>query len=227
MLWHKLIDPYKAQNTSGSSYDLEVGDEYYLCRKDKVQIIPLEKGEKFSIPSHEVCFVISEERVKIPLNIAVTASLKSEFVQKGLVLSSQPPIDPGFEGRIYALLHNLTNRSIQLKRGLPFLSLVFDTLDQDAPPYDGEYQGMTSLSDLKYLEPFESALKELELDMTRARDNWATAMPRILQVITIAVAVLAILVTITVVTFSVFTGISITQTTPTPSPTSANTTVSP
>lgn len=218
----KLIDPHKEVNAFGSSYDLEVGNEYYLCCEDKIDIKPLKEGEKFSIPSYKVCFVISEEKVNIPTNIAATVSLKSEFVQKGLVLSSQPPIDGGYQGKVYALLHNLTNRNIQLQRGVPFLSVVFYKLDKGGPPYRGEYQGMTSLSQLKYLEPFESALKELEEDTKRARDRWENALPRILQAITIAVGVLAVLLTI--LTVSGLINVWKTPSTPTSTPTSVPTT---
>lgn len=186
---HPLISPFAKRRVKPASYDLTVGDEYYLFHKPhqesesrKLPVDRLESpGAAFTLYPNGVCFVITEERMHIPPNLAGSLSLPLHLLQRGLLMPRQPQIDPGFQGRLIAMLYNLSTSSIRFKRGDHLMSIEFHTLDDDAvEPYDKEedaiYKNMNSISRVvtqpvvSSLFDFQDELKTLAKDL----DNWQT-----------------------------------------------------
>lgn len=201
-----LVDPYEESRIKGSSYDLSLGYEFYLydreikSKKVEDMIGKLEDSKELEIPSREICFVITKEKVNIPKNIAARVSLMTDIIIKGVVITTQPPIDPGYSGKIYLLLHNLSNKTVHLKCGDPIMTIEFEQLDEDTDkPYEGRWQGLAGLKQEEnkvglspHMTVFDSGLRELEDRLSSIRERFQNITPTILMVITIIVAILTI-----------------------------------
>jgi len=197
-----LIENCNEKNIKSSSYDLSMGNEYYIYdKKIKPELfnkMVKELGEKdsFFIPPGETCIILTEEKVNIPLNLQGKLFLRSHFNKQGVVLSSQSPIDPGYEGKIWALLYNLSNNKIEVERGQSILTIAFHELDDETERYDGDYQGLDTLKKLKITEAFYSSLDELRNELRSKRERFEATMPWLLMIITVTIGILAIIVVV-------------------------------
>jgi len=80
------------------------------------------------IPPNGLCFVISKELINMPNDLAGLL-LKTDFIRKGIMLAAQPPIDPGYNWKIYGMLDNLSNDEVCLSRKDTILTIEFLKLD--------------------------------------------------------------------------------------------------
>jgi len=128
----ELIEPFVESNCKAASYDLTVGSEAYIYRSGKaVHIQKLKKkGQSFDVPPGELAFVLTAESLHLPDNISARLSLRLGLTCLGLILGTQPPIDPGYHGHIMCLLHNLGHREVTLERGQHLLTIEFTWLDE-------------------------------------------------------------------------------------------------
>ena len=221
---YKFIDPYNIQNVKSASYDLTLGDEYYICsEREKPDIKKLGVNESVTVPPRATFFVISKEKLHIPLDICASVSLAFGLIRKGIIFAVQPPIDPGYHGAIVALLHNMSDEEITLKQGMHLLNIVYYQLAspvsaEDA--YHGAYDDIT-------LEKFctqavtHSAIVNLANEAKEARNKAEQAsneakeasneaknashktLSTIITIITVLLAVITILLTAATVFLSI------------------------
>ena len=200
-----LISNFRYENIQTCSYDLRMGGQYYYHKKaygDSVKVSTLKEGEVLNIPPHAICYVMTEETVNIPADLTASISLAFGLINRGIMLAAQPPYDPGYKGKTVALLHNLSNRDVQIKRGQHILNMVFTKLNSDVSAeqkYKGKYQGLDDLNDY-CKEKRVGAIFELNQKLEKTRDRFNNFLPNILTVITVVIAVLTVL-------FSVLIGI--------------------
>lgn len=144
---HKFIDPYNEDRLQPASYDLTLGDEYYICsEKTNPDIKKLKEDEDINVPPRSTFFVISREKLYMPSNICASVSLAFRLIKKGIVFSVQPPIDPGYHGAIVALLHNMSDETIVIKHGQHILNIVYYKLEgkvSENNSYHGQYNEIT------------------------------------------------------------------------------------
>lgn len=141
-----LVHPCEEENVRSASYDLRLGDEYYLSPLDPHLAGPI-KTERFDelntaleIPPNQVVLIEMCEVVCIPKDLVGHLSLKLDILLQGLIMASQSQIDAGYKGRIYALLYNLSGREVTLHRFQSALRLEFARLDEETEkPYAGDY----------------------------------------------------------------------------------------
>ena len=123
---YQFIDPVNISNIQSASYDLTLGDEYYICSEKEIPDIKhLAPGEDLVVPPRATFFVISKEKLCIPRDICANVSLAFGLIKKGIVFAVQPPIDPGYHGAIVALMHNMSDEEIVLKHGRHILNVVY------------------------------------------------------------------------------------------------------
>lgn len=140
-----VIDPFDDGQIQPASIDLRVGDEGATSKhKKKVNIrddglIVLEPAD-FGV-------VTLFEYIKFGPSYVGRMGLRSKYARKGLIATTGPQIDPGFEGTITVGLVNLAPRAISLSHGDDLLTLEIHRLQKPAArPYDGPYQGKRGLS---------------------------------------------------------------------------------
>lgn len=221
---HKFIDPYVPQNIKSASYDLTLGDEYYICsEKEKPDIKKLSTNESITVPPRATFFVISKEKLSIPLDICASVSLAFGLIRKGVIFAVQPPIDPGYHGAIVALLHNMSDEEITLRYGMHILNVVYYQLTSQVSAedaYHGEYDDIT-------LEKFctqavthsaivnlakeakdacnkaEQASNEAKNASNEAKQASHKSLSTIITIITVLLAVMTILMTAATVFLSI------------------------
>jgi len=137
--------PYDEGQIQPASIDLRVGDEGATTKhKQRVDIaqrglIILEPGD-FGV----ICIL---EHIKFGPQYVGRIGLRSKYARKGLIATTGPQIDPGFEGSIKVGLANLTPKSVPLSHRDDILTLEIHRLDKPAArPYSGPYQGKYGLS---------------------------------------------------------------------------------
>jgi dCTP deaminase len=136
------IKNFDTKSVQPASYDLRLGNLVYLPSRPDEPIDLADHGGAFRLPPYGTAVVTTYEDLKLPSNILGRIGLKSSFARTGLIASTGPQIDPGFHGKLFVSLFNLTAASHVLKFKEPFLTIEFHTLDT-APEhgYRGPYQG--------------------------------------------------------------------------------------
>lgn len=131
-----LIFPFDEKNNLRlSSYDLTVGDEYYIGQSDASFTFETQKlraSQSITIPPHAVCFILTAENIHLPSNVTARVSLRMTHIYAGMVLTSQPPFDPTYNGKVVVMLHNLSSASYHLKCGERVATIEFTKLTADA-----------------------------------------------------------------------------------------------
>lgn len=213
---YKFIDPVNISNIKSASYDLTLGDEYYICSDTEAPDIKrLAPGEDLIVPPRATFFVISREKLCIPRDICANVSLAFGLIKKGIVFAVQPPIDPGYHGAIIALMHNMSDERIILNYGRHILNVVYHKLISEVPvedSYKGDYDDITlgkfcttavkhsaivNLTDeaKKACSQAKDASEKAADASEKAKDASHKTLSTIITIITVMLAVLTILMT--------------------------------
>jgi len=197
-----LIEDCIDANFQASSYDISIGGQCYLYnlkkKKVKEMIFQLDEDENIVIPPNELCFIISKESINMPNNLVGHISLKTDLIRKGVMLAAQPPVDPGYQGKIYGMLYNFSNDRVCLFRKDTILTIEFAELDSPTtfPTSEHHMQHFDDLAKLIKDPPIESSLDHVRRLYESSRSKFERAIPTLLTIVTILVAILAILFTI-------------------------------
>jgi dCTP deaminase len=136
------IANFDAALVQPASYDLRVGAFVYAPPTPDQPIDLSRNGSAFRLPPYASAVFMTYESLRLPINMAGRFGLTSSFARKGLIASTGPQVDPGFEGKLFVSLMNLTPVSHVIKYKDTFLSIIFERLEvQPERPYDGPYQG--------------------------------------------------------------------------------------
>jgi deoxycytidine triphosphate deaminase len=198
-----MIDPYDEDKVRPASYDICVGDEYRFSHEKQVRKLGKWKRE-IKLPPHSLCYVLSKEELNLPNDISALISSTHDIVREGVLMYPQPPIDPGFKGKLYLLLHNLTSETRVVEKDMCIASLVFDkSVEESKKPYgtseDHKYQGARTLEQMglgkeEDFDPYSSALKELhDMIQTFKTELLSRWIPIIIIIFTIFLMVLSII----------------------------------
>jgi deoxycytidine triphosphate deaminase len=122
---------------------------------------PERRGKTVILPPNQVIIFTMKERVQLPRTLVGHLSLKLELLLKGLLMASQSQIDAGYEGPIYLLLYNLSDKEVSLSVGQEALRLEFEEVDQATDvAYKGRYSQTESLQEA-LLTPVNSSLSHM------------------------------------------------------------------
>lgn len=189
-----IIEDAAAEMLQGASYDLRMGGEFYAGTKDSDGVTPLDDHELLCIPANGICFVITHETLHLPDDVAGQLSLAFGLILRGIMLSAQPPLDPGYHGKIIALLHNLSDAPVYIEKCQHVLTVAFFSIDGGSTkPYDGSHQNLNSLkASLK--RPPVGAVWRLRTDFGKLKRSVERYNQIAIVAITVIVAVLTIIV---------------------------------
>jgi len=192
----QLIQPYDPKKIKHASYDLSVGGEYRLSHEKKVKKIG--KNWVVEIPPYTVCFVLAW-RIKLPKNVCAFVFSRHRAAKERFLMYPQPPLDPGYEGSLYTLLHNLSNETVRLQRRDHLATIVF--LKLSSPLEEGyrsneedKYMGMKALEDIVSNRIYTPALKEIYERVLSWKESFLSKWISItLVIITVILMILTIL----------------------------------
>ncbi len=189
----KLIFPYKPEHLRASSYDLTVGKEYYIGQSDAPNTLStqqLRDRQSFTIPPHAVCFILTEETIHLPPDITAKISLRMTHIYAGMVLTSQPPFDPNYQGKVVIMLHNLSSAPFHLKCGERVATIEFTRIE--SPPTNiRAHRSVWSLEE-QLAKPLVSSLSEIANVSRSAEKKVAWLSGQMLIFAALVVAVLAV-----------------------------------
>lgn len=142
------IENFDEQCLQPASYDLRIGPLVYspsTGHPDK-PINLSQNGGWHRIPPYGNAILMTYETLRLPNNMIGRFGLKSGFARKGLFASTGPQVDPGFEGKLFVSVLNLTPASHVISFKDTFLSIEFHTLrSKPEKTYDGPYQNRTDI----------------------------------------------------------------------------------
>lgn len=188
-----LIYPFTDENLRGSSYDLTVGEEYYIgedCDSSKLSTEGLRQRQSFTIPPHAVCFILTTESIALPKDVTAKVSLRMTYIYAGMVLTSQPPFDPGYHGRVVVMLHNLSSEPFHLKRGDRLATIEFARLSE-ATTVSKPHRSVNNLEE-QLPNPLVSSLSDIARRSTATNERVVWLSGQMLIFAALIVAVLAV-----------------------------------
>lgn len=186
-----LIEPFLSENISAASYDLTLGEEYFQNGEirvltDRNPVIKMNPGD----------FIIAESKeiVNLPSSFAARFDLTVSMFCQGLILSNGPQVDPGFQGRLFCLLFNTSNRMIELKKDLHYATIEFIKLiEPTSKPYQGKYQKHEKIMHYLPIHSNYSIISELITqvkELNKKEPFYLKYLPLLISSLAIVVAVL-------------------------------------
>ena len=103
--------------------------------------------QQVRIPPGQLALLITEEELRIPLNVLAFISIKASKKMNGLVNVSGFHVDPGFRGRLKFSVYNAGSESTVLDVGAPLFPIWFYELPEpNEDDYHGKHYGQRSIS---------------------------------------------------------------------------------
>ena len=178
---------------SGASYDLLLGDQYWQEGKKRI----LDSDSSFvTLKPGDYAIVSSKEIADFPRDVAGKFDLTVSLFCQGIILSNGPQVDPGFSGRLFCLLFNTSNDTVNLKRGEHYATLEFVKLVEPTTPYSGKYQGKDDIIDYLPKPSKPSVIIKIKEDVESLKSAkwWEKTLPLILSIVAvIATIVMAVI----------------------------------
>ena len=102
-----------------ASYDLRLGEEYMLPSPGKstlwgnhAVVLFCSDKDPLRIPPFSSVLVSTHERVELPKNVTGRFNLRVKMAFKGLVVQMGTQVEPGYTGRLFAILQNITENAV-------------------------------------------------------------------------------------------------------------------
>jgi deoxycytidine triphosphate deaminase len=118
-LANESVSLYKELNLK--SYDLRLGDDEFLIEGN----IIYEKKKYIVLHTRKPSQLSTMEKLKLPKDICATVGITFSVSLKGLIPLFGPQVDPGYEGKFYGVVYNLTSIPINLVVGEKIFKMYF------------------------------------------------------------------------------------------------------
>jgi len=195
---HPLIHPFEPANLKPARYKLRLGED---CRVGDEQHWLSEENPDLVIPPYELAVISTLETLNLPRFLIGRWDLKVKRVYEGLLWVGGPQVDPGYQGKLFCPLYNLSNKTIKLRYGdtiatidfirtTPYTANCIDwdgTLNAPRAQYD-RFGLMSGLKDAWAL------MKDLELSIEKAESRAAKSETRINNFQAVTFTILGIIV---------------------------------
>ena len=126
-----MIYPFYPKNLEGAVYKCKFSGYYeYWDDKHMPQKNTLDESGELLLRHNSISFLEIEPTFQIPSYIVLRFNLKVQHVYKGLLLGTGPIVDPGFAGKLYIPLHNLTSNDYIIKKNALLICVEFTKLSK-------------------------------------------------------------------------------------------------
>lgn len=133
------IEPFDLACIQPASYDFRIGKEG-LSATGQAKIDIEERGLLLLGPG-DFGVITSLETIEMPNNYTARIGIRSYYARQGLFAATGPQIDPGFRGRLFVTIMNLSPNPISLPYQEKFITVEFHRLNEPVTkPYSGEFQ---------------------------------------------------------------------------------------
>ncbi|GGC91973.1 dCTP deaminase [Halopseudomonas salina] len=188
-----LIHPFSDEQLRPSSYDLTVGDEYYIEEGNgalTVETQNLKKKQTLIIPPHAICFLLAAETINLPADVTAKVSLRMTHIYAGMMLTTQPPFDPGYSGKVIVMLHNFSSSPVCIKSGERIATIEFMRLESGVTNLRAHRSVNNLVEQLR--QPLISSLRQIANSSKDAQDKVAWLSGQMVIFAALIVAILAI-----------------------------------
>ena len=137
-----MIYPFHEEDLQGASYKVKIAGKILYWQYDdkslhkeppKKIVTEINCGtDSFELGPNSIAFVALEPCFRIPEYLALRFNLKIQHIYKGLLLGTGPLVDPGFNGKLFIPLHNLTGNTYRFKYGDTLITMEFTKLSGNA-----------------------------------------------------------------------------------------------
>lgn len=110
-----------------ASYDLRLGEEYFLVGTESPQQLT-EEEPYLCLPPGQFALLTTYENVDVPESLIGFISVRTQFKLQGLVNISGFHVDPTFKGTLQFAVQNLSSNDIRLKFKEPTFTIFFAEL---------------------------------------------------------------------------------------------------
>jgi len=142
--WLK-ISPFNRDALEPATYDLCVGDTALLTTLSSP--VDLRKRPSLTIEPFSAALLQTDEVLTLSSRMVGRLGPRSNILSRGIFVSTGPQIDPGFNGRLFVTLINMTDHPFSIGYREKFLSVEFHGLSQEpSRVYKGPHQNKTELS---------------------------------------------------------------------------------
>ena len=142
---HVRIDPFEAKQIQPASYDLRVGAQGISTTSKRV--VNIEEKGYFELRPGDFAVVLTREVLSFNDSYTARIGLRSKYARKGIIATTGPQIDPGFNGRLKIGITNLSPHVIAMPFEDDFITIEIHKLHMPCQkPYAGDYQDDTELS---------------------------------------------------------------------------------
>jgi deoxycytidine triphosphate deaminase len=126
-----MIYPFCPERLEGAVYTCNFSGNYkYWDGGNISKEETLSNSGEFTLPPNSIVFLEVEPMFRVPTYLVLRFNLKVQHVYKGLLLGTGPIVDPGFVGKLYIPLHNLTSNEYIIKKGAPLICVEFTKLSK-------------------------------------------------------------------------------------------------
>jgi deoxycytidine triphosphate deaminase len=192
----KLLDPFdKKLLRRPARYMLTLGEDYAIGG-ELLKLRDEHGSNELKIPPFQVAIVSTKETLNLPRFLIARWNLDIELVYRGLLWVGGPQVDPGYYGKLFCPLYNLSDKTVKLTLGQDIAPIDFTTTTPFIKGKTIEYPRPPKRRDLRDYGWFlQSALfTDVKERIDRSESEIEKATDRINRTVASIFTVLAILV---------------------------------
>lgn len=124
-----MVFPLNEDQLNGVTLSLTIGNIaiYWDTDNEKVKV-NIEQDGQFTLKSNSIAYVMIAEELRLPAYIIARFNLRVTNAYRGILLGTGPIVDPGFVGKLFIPLHNLTNNDYIFTFGESLIEMEFTKL---------------------------------------------------------------------------------------------------
>jgi deoxycytidine triphosphate deaminase len=107
---------------------LRFGFDTVTQQVTKTEEYTLKERQRLNLPANTITFLQLGTTFRVPNYIAARFNLAIREIHRGFLVGTGPLVDPGFVGRLFIPLHNLTSNDYTVKFGEPLVWVEFTKL---------------------------------------------------------------------------------------------------
>nr|WP_312579609.1 hypothetical protein [Sedimentibacter sp.] len=122
-----IIDEFHEEKLKGITYSCSFSGNAYFCKtgEKEMKLLEPDKDGYYIIASNSITYLEIAETIRVPEYLALRFNLSVSNAYKGLLLGTGPIVDPGFVGKLYIPLHNLTANEYKIKKEAELILIEF------------------------------------------------------------------------------------------------------
>lgn len=126
-----MVCPFKPENLTSATYTCDFSGRYVFWDDDNVQRKgTLGDDETLILRPNSITFLEINPIFRVPEYMVLRFNLQVRNVYKGLLLGTGPVVDPGFVGKLFIPLHNLTSNEYVISKNANLISVEFTKLSK-------------------------------------------------------------------------------------------------